>query len=71
MSVVYSYMLLYLIDFLKDDEAPFNYGLQLAFIFIALIFVSAILRNAYIASGYYMAVRVRSILSSIMYDRIG
>lgn len=70
MTVAYNYMLLFLIDYLNDTEATMEYGLKIAGGFCGLIFASSILRNLYIASGYYMAVKIRKILSSAMYDKI-
>lgn len=35
-----------------------------------MVFISGILRNMYIATGYYMSIRVRKVFTSAMYDKI-
>lgn len=70
MTAGYNYMLIFLIGFLKDKEATNQEGYLLVAAFISAIVVSGVLRNYYIYSGYFMAVKVRKTFISAIYDKV-
>ncbi len=71
LAVAYTYFLVYLIKYLSDDKQDWKDGLKLVAIYTSAIFVSALFRNYYIFLGYTMAVKMRKVFVSAMYDKVG
>jgi ABC-type bacteriocin/lantibiotic exporter with double-glycine peptidase domain len=71
LSVCYTFMLMYIIRYLKDENAEVKEGMILAGGFSFLVLISGLFRNYYIFGGYHMAVKVRKVLVSAMYDKVG
>ena len=65
------YFLFYLINYLKDPEAPITDGVWICTVYCSAVAVSVVLRNKYIFDGYLMAIRMRKALVSTLYDKIG
>jgi ABC-type multidrug transport system fused ATPase/permease subunit len=64
-------MTLYIINWLVDPKGTIRRGVILCSIFSALILTSIILRNMMIFKGVIMAAKVRKILVSSLYDKVG
>jgi ABC-type multidrug transport system fused ATPase/permease subunit len=70
-TVTYVYCLVYLFEYIKDEEAPATKGVWLCFVYGAAVVIAAICRNYYIFLGYRMAIRLRKAIVSAMYDKVG
>lgn len=70
-SLFYSYLLLYILKYLKDDCAVWTDGLRLVLIFAGLILVGNFIRNYYVFNGLVMGVRVRKTLVGAMFNKVG
>jgi hypothetical protein len=64
-------LLLYILRYLKDDDAPWTDGAKLVSIFAALILVGNFLRNYYVFNGLTMGVRIRKTLVGGMFNKVG
>jgi ABC-type multidrug transport system fused ATPase/permease subunit len=71
MSLTYIYSLTFLINYLKDETAEVKQGIMLAAGFCLLVITSGLMRNYYVFQGYLMAIKVRKILISAMFDKVG
>jgi ABC-type multidrug transport system fused ATPase/permease subunit len=69
-TVSYVYFLFYLITYLKDPEAPYTDGIWLICVYSASIAVATLFRNYYIYLGYTIAIRMRKVIVSSMYDKV-
>jgi ABC-type multidrug transport system fused ATPase/permease subunit len=70
-SLFYSFLLLYILKYLKDDCADWTDGVRLVSIFAGLIFVSNFIRNYYVFNGLVMGVRLRKTLVGAMFNKVG
>lgn len=71
LTLIYIYMTLYIIDWLVDPAGTTRRGVILCSIFSALIISSLILKNMMIFYGVIMAAKVRKVLVSSLYDKVG
>lgn len=70
-TISYTYSLVYLIDYLKDPDAPVSRGVWMVCLYSVAVAVSAVLRNYYIHLGAMLALRLRKCVISSMYDKVG
>jgi ABC-type multidrug transport system fused ATPase/permease subunit len=70
-TVSYVYFLFYLINYLKDPEAPYTDGIWLVCVYSAAVAIATLFRNYYIFLGYAIAIRMRKAIVSTMYDKVG
>ena len=69
-AIGYTSLLIYLINFLKDDTAPITDGIILIAIFGALMTVGALFKNFFVFQGYQTAIKIRKTLIAAMYSKI-
>lgn len=68
---IYScYFISYLINFLRDKEAPVSQGVYLLAIFLSVCLVQQLCRNYYIHSGFIAAIRMRRTLVAVIFDKV-
>ena len=70
MTAGYNYMLIYLLRFLKDENASTQDGIIIVSAFCSTILISGVLRHYYIYVGYHMAIKIRKTLISSIYDKV-
>ena len=63
-------MLIYLIDFIKDDDAELMYGISLVAAFGALMITSSVMENWYIYKGYLTSIRLRKVIIASLYAKV-
>jgi ABC-type multidrug transport system fused ATPase/permease subunit len=69
-GIGYTSMLIFLINYLKDDDATYVEGVILIAIFATLMMVGALFKNFFVFYGYKTAIKVRKTLIASMYSKI-
>jgi ABC-type multidrug transport system fused ATPase/permease subunit len=70
-SLAYSFLLLYLVKYIKDDSADLQTGIIYLTIFGVLVFVSSFIRNYYIFNGLVFGVRMRKTVVGSLFNKVG
>ena len=71
MTLAYIYLTLWIVKWISDESASMKRGVILCSIFTILVITSIITRNSYIQLGGVMEIKVRKILVSSIYDKVG
>jgi len=69
-AIGFTTSLIYLIAYIKDDDAPIEEGIVYLVIFSVLMYFSAMFKNHYIFKGALIAVQMRKTLVAAMYQKI-
>ena len=69
-AIGFTTSLIYLIAYIKDDDAPIEEGIVYLVIFSVLMYLSAMCKNHYIFKGALIAVQMRKTLVAAMYQKI-
>jgi ABC-type multidrug transport system fused ATPase/permease subunit len=69
-AVGYTSLLVYIINYLKDESASLTDGIILICIFGVLMTVGALCKNFFVFSGYQTAIKIRKTLIAAMYSKI-
>jgi ABC-type siderophore export system fused ATPase/permease subunit len=70
-TVTYVFFMFYLITYLKNPDAPYTDGIWICAVYSFAVFISTVFRNKYIFDGYLMAIKMRKVVVSNMYDKVG
>ena len=71
LAIFFTYFIVYMVDFIQDDEMWWGYGYIYASVFSVAIFLSACFREYYMFYGGVIATRLRKTIISAMYDKCG
>jgi ABC-type multidrug transport system fused ATPase/permease subunit len=69
-SLAYSFLLLYLVRYIRDEAAELKMGLIYLSAFGALVFISSFLRNYYIFNGLVFGVRMRKAVVGSLFNKV-
>jgi hypothetical protein len=70
-SLFYCFLLRYILQYLRDENAEKQTGIILVLIFSGTILIGNFLRNHYIFNGLIMGVRFRKTLVGAMFNKVG
>ena len=69
-AIGYTSFLLFLINYLKDDQGTWSEGIILLVIFGALMVCGSMCKNFYVFYGYKLAINIRKTLIASMYSKV-
>ena len=69
-GVFQCYLITFLVNYIRDEDAPYTEGIKLVVIFGLLSGTSQMTRGFYIHTGYMTSICMRRTLVAILYDKV-